>query len=336
MITWASPSYFLLLIPLVAILIWRYLQDRKKRPTVIFSRVGYMKKVGEPWRAKLRWVPNALKTLGLVLAIVALARPQRADTKIKRNAEGIDIMIVWDISDSMLIEDMPPDENRMESAKHTIERFIKGRVSDRIGLIVFAGESYTRVPLTLDYPLLLKSVSAVGTSHNMKMGTAIGVALANAVARLKDSTAKSRVIVFLTDGENNTGSIDPETAIEIAKGYGIRTYSIGLGKDGEAQLPVILEDAFGRQIKRYRPIHSDINEDLLRKMASETGGRYWRATDGLKLENVFQEINRLEKSKVEVNQYTKYAELFPPYLQWSMLIYFIGLFLAHSLLRRGP
>ena len=336
MITWASPWYFLFLLPLIAILVWRFFQDRKKRPTVIFSRVGYMKQIGEPWRAKFRWVPNALKTLGIILAIVALARPQKADTKIKRNAEGIDIMIVWDISDSMLIEDMPPDENRMESAKHTIERFIKGRVSDRLGLIVFAGESYTRVPLTLDYPLLLKSVAGVGTSHNMKMGTAIGVALANAVARLKDSTAKSRVIVFLTDGENNTGSIDPETAIDIAKGYGIRTYSIGIGKDGEAQLPVILEDAFGRQIKRYRPIHSDINEDLLRKMASETGGKYWRATDGMKLESVFQEINRLEKTKVEVNQFTKYAELFPPYLQWAMLIYFIGLFLAHSVLRRGP
>lgn len=336
MITWASPLYFLLFIPLIAVTVWRIFQDRKKRATVLFSRVGYLKNVKEPIRSRFHWLPAALKTLGLALAIVALARPQKADTKIKRNAEGIDIMIVWDISDSMLIEDMPPDENRMESAKHTIERFIKGRVSDRIGLIVFAGESYTRVPLTLDYPLLLKSAAAVGTSHNMKMGTAIGVALANAVARLKDSTARSRVIVFLTDGENNTGSIDPDTAIEIAKGYGIRTYSIGIGKDGEAQLPVILEDAFGRQIKRYRPIHSDINEDLLRKMASETGGQYWRATDGLKLENVFQEINRLEKSKVEVNQFTKYAELFPPYLFWSVIFYFIGLFLAHTLLRRGP
>ncbi len=220
-------------------------RDRRspaKRPAiVIFSQVGYIKQIHEPLRAKFRWLPAVLQAIGVAMAIFALARPQRADTKIKRSAEGIDIMIVWDISDSMLIEDMPPDENRMESAKHTIERFVKGRVSDRIGLIVFAGESYTRVPLTLDYPLLLKSADAVGTSHNMKMGTAIGVALANAVARLKDSTARSRVIIFLTDGENNTGSIDPETAIDIAKGYGIRTYSIGIGKDGEAQLPVILE-----------------------------------------------------------------------------------------------
>lgn len=336
MIVWASPGYFLLLIPLAIVLIWRFWHERKRRPTVLFSEVAYFKKIPQPLRSRFRWLPTILKTVAIIVAICALARPQRADTKIKRNAEGIDIMIVWDISDSMLIEDMPPDENRMDSAKQTIKRFIKGRVSDRIGLIVFAGESYTRVPLTLDYPLLLKSAEGVGTSHNMKMGTAIGVALANAAARLKDSTARSRVVIFLTDGENNTGAIDPETAIEITKGYGMRIYSIGIGKDGESQLPVIIEDAFGRQIKRYRPIHSDINEDLLRKMASETGGKYWRATDGSVLEGVFQEINRLEKTKVEVNQYTKYAELFPPILQWSVLLYFFALFLAHSLFRRAP
>jgi Ca-activated chloride channel homolog len=336
MIVWDSPAYFFLFFPLIAFVAWRFLQDRKKRPTITYSQVDYLKKIGEPLRVKLKWIPLALQVLGLSLAILALARPQRADTKIHRNAEGIDIMFIWDISDSMLIEDMPPDENRMESAKHTIERFIKGRTSDRMGLIVFAGESYTRVPLTLDYPLLLKSADGVGTAKNMKMGTAIGVGLSDGVARLKDSTARSRVIIFLTDGENNTGSIDPETAIDIAKGYGIRVYSIGIGKDGEAQLPQIIEDAFGRQIKRYRPIHSDINEDLLRKMASETGGKYWRATDGKVLEGVFQEINHLEKTKIEVNQYTKYAELFPPYLQWGMVFYFLGLFLAHSVFRRVP
>src|SRR5262249_32216463 len=153
----------------------------------------------------------------------AIARPQRADTKLKRDVEGIDIVIVQDISDSMLIEDMQP-ENRMVSTKKTIKEFIEGRASDRIGLIVFSGEAYTRVPLTLDYPLLLKSLAEVTTSRNIKMGTAIGVGLATGVARLKESTAKSRVIVLLTDGENNSGTIDPDTAIEIAKGYGIRVY----------------------------------------------------------------------------------------------------------------
>jgi Ca-activated chloride channel family protein len=336
MTVWASPWYFLLILPLLALLAWQFWDSKWKRPTFIFSQVTFMKKIAEPMRARFKWLPLIFKCLGILLAIVALARPQRADTKIKRNAEGIDIMICWDISDSMLIEDMPPDENRMESAKHTIERFIKARVSDRIGVVVFAGESYTRVPLTLDYALLLKNVAAVGTSHNMKMGTAIGVGLADSVTRLKDSTAKSRIVIFLTDGENNTGSIDPDTAIDIAKGYGIRVYSIGIGKDGEAQLPQIVEDAFGRQVKRYRPIHSDINEDLLRKMAADTGGKYWRATDGRVLEGIFQEINRLEKTKVEINQYTKYAELFPPYLQWAVLLYFLGVFLAHAVFRRGP
>lgn len=336
MTVWASPIYFLLLVPVLAYLAWYFLKLQKKRPTILFSQAEWLKKVKEPLRSKFKWLPLVIQSFALILAILALARPQRADTKIKRNAEGIDIMIVWDISDSMLIEDMPPDDNRMESAKHTIIRFIKGRVSDRIGLIVFAGESYTRVPLTLDYPLLIKSAEGVEPSKNMKMGTAIGVGLANAVARLKESTAKTRVIVFLTDGENNTGSIDPESAIDIAKGYGIRIYSIGIGKDGESQLPQVFEDAFGRKVKRYRPIHSSINEELLKKMASETGGQFWRATNGDILEGVFQEINRLEKSKVEVNQYTKYAELFPPYLQWAVILYFFAVLLNHSVFRRVP
>jgi Ca-activated chloride channel family protein len=269
------------------------------------------------------------------LAIVALARPQRADTKIKRNVEGIDIMIVFDISDSMLIEDMEP-ENRLESSKQTVANFVKNRVSDRIGLVVFAGESYTRVPMTLDYPLLLKSVAEIQPARNIKMGTAIGVALANGVARIKDSTAKSRVIILMTDGENNSGTIDPETALEIAKGYGIKIYSIGMGRDGDAQLPVIMEDAFGRKIKRYRPIHSAVNDELLGKMAQETGGKYWRATTGEALRGVFKEINSLEKTNIETSQFTRYAELFPPYLKWAVILYLIAAFLGATVLRRGP
>src|SRR5690606_20888956 len=221
-------------------------------------------------------VPFALKILALIFVVVALARPQEASTQIKKNVEGIDIVIALDISDSMLIEDMKP-VNRLEASKKTIAEFIKGRTSDRIGLVVFSGEAYTRVPLTLDYKLLLENLSEVKTTRNIKMGTAIGVALANAVGRLKESTAKSRIIIFMTDGENNSGTIDPETALDIAKGYGVKIYSIGIGRDGQAQLPVIMEDAFGRKIKRYRPMHSQINEDLLSRFATETGGKFWRA-----------------------------------------------------------
>lgn len=336
MSTWATPSAFLLFIPLALFLGWMLWRSRKKRPTLLFSGIKPFKSVPRPVRSRLWWFSAVLQALGIALAILALARPQRADTKVKRNVEGIDIMIAFDISDSMLIEDMSNGKNRLETAKGVIEKFIKGRVSDRIGLVVFSGESYTRVPLTLDYPLLLKSVAGVQTSQNIKMGTAIGVALANAVARLKDSTAKSRVVIFLTDGENNTGTIDPETALEIAKGYGIKIYSIGVGKDGEAKLPVIVEDAFGRQIKRYRPIHSSINEKLLSRFADETGGKFWRATNGKALQQVFNDIDHLEKTKIEVNQYTKYAELFPPYLRWAILIYVLALLAGYTILRRGP
>lgn len=335
MTIWASPWAFALLVPLSLLAGWMWYARRRRTATVQFSHLAGFLKVHRGYRAQLAWLPLAIKFVALVLAICALARPQRADTKIKRNVEGIDIMILFDISDSMLIEDMDP-ENRIESAKDTMAKFIKGRVSDRIGLIVFSGESYTRVPMTLDYPLLLKNLSEVETAHNIKMGTAIGVALANGVARIKDSTAKSRVIILMTDGENNTGTIDPETALAIAKGYGLKIYSIGVGRDGDSQLPVIVEDVFGRKVKRYRPIHSSVNEELLSKMATETGGKFWRATNGDALRSVFREINSLEKTNIETSQLTRYAELFPPYLKWAVILYLGAVFIGSTLLRKGP
>lgn len=335
MTVWASPAAFFILVPLIGLAYWLWYARRRRTPTVQFSHLSGFLKVNRGYRSYLSWLPTAVKLGALALAIVALARPQRADTKIKRNVEGIDIMIVFDISDSMLIEDMEP-ENRLVSAKQTMTNFIKGRVSDRIGLIVFAGESYTRVPMTLDYPLLLQNLSQVEPARNIKMGTAIGVALANGVARIKDSTAKSRVIILMTDGENNSGTIDPETALSIAKGYGIKIYSIGIGRDGDAQLPVMVEDFNGHKVKRYRPIHSAVNEQLLTKMANETGGRFWRATTGDALKEVFGAINSLEKTNIETSQFTRYAELFPPYLQWAVMLYLAAVFLSSTILRKGP
>jgi Ca-activated chloride channel family protein len=335
MTVWATPIAFLLLIPLAGVAGWMWYARRRRTATLQFSHLAGFLKVQRGVRSRLSWLPMVIKVLALVVAIFALARPQKADTKIKRNVEGIDIMIVFDISDSMLIEDMEP-ENRMESAKQTMTNFIKKRVSDRIGLIVFAGESYTRVPMTLDYPLLLSNLAEVEPARNIKMGTAIGVALANGVARVKDSTAKSRVIILMTDGENNSGTIDPETAIDIAKGYGIKVYSIGMGRDGDAQLPVVVEDVFGRKTKRYRPIHSTVNNELLQNMADSTGGKYWRATTGDALAAAFKEINSLEKSNIETSQFTRYAELFPPYLFWAVMLYIAAVVLGTTWLRKGP
>ena len=335
MTVWATPWAFFLLLPLAAVAAWIWVARRRRVAPLQFSHLSGFLKVHRGYRANLVWLPIVVKVVALILAIVALARPQKADTKIKRNVEGIDIMIVYDISDSMLIEDMDP-VNRMESAKSTMSKFIKGRVSDRIGLIVFAGESYTRVPMTLDYPLLLNNLAQVEPARNIKMGTAIGVALANGVARIKDSKAKTRVIILMTDGENNTGTIDPETALEIAKKHGIKVYSIGMGRDGDSQLPVMVDDVFGRKVKRYRPIHSTVNSVLLQKMADETGGKYWRAATGDSLREAFREIDRLEKSSIETSQFTRYAELFPPYLRWAVILYMVAVFLGTTVLRKGP
>jgi Ca-activated chloride channel family protein len=331
-IVWTSPLAFLLFIPLAAAVVWRFYK-RAQRPTLQFSSLGALRAAGSTVRAKLAWIPFALTVLGLALVIAALARPQKADTKVRKNVEGIDIMLVLDISDSMMIEDMKP--NRIEACKMIMRDFIKGRVSDRIGFIMFAGESFTRVPLTLDYRLLDENISKVEITRNIKMGTAIGMALADATARLKDSTAASRVIVFLTDGENNSGTIDPDTALQLAKGYGLKIYTIGAGVDGDAQMPVEVIDAFGRKTKTYQPIHSTVNDDLLGRMASETGGKYYRATNTEALRKVFGDINRLEKTKIDVNQYVKYSELYMTWLEFGVGLLIVSRLLAATIFRRG-
>jgi Ca-activated chloride channel family protein len=332
--SWYSPWALALLPAFLLLAVWAYRQSRKKTPSVQYSSLQLVKSLNRGWRTRLIWLPAAVLFVGIGLLIVALARPQRADTKVRKNVEGIDIMLVLDVSDSMLIEDMKP--NRLEASKAMLTEFVQRRSTDRLGLVVFSGESYTRVPLTLDYKVLLESIGAIKISRNIKMGTAIGVALANGTARLKDSTARSRVMVFLTDGENNSGTIDPETALEIAKGYGLRIYTIGAGRDGDAQLPVETQDAFGRKVKRYQPIHSKVNDELLGKMAAETGGKYYRATDNESLKKVFTDIDRLERTKIDVNQYTKYAELYQPWVLWGLWLTALSSILQFTILRRAP
>jgi Ca-activated chloride channel family protein len=334
---WRTPAAFFLLILLVAVMAFRWWMRRRQTPTLQMSSLAALKNLQPSLRSRLMVVPILLQLSGLALLIVALARPQQANTKMKRNVEGIDIVIALDISDSMLIEDMKP-LNRLEAAKDVIRQFVQGRSSDRIGLVIFAGESFTLVPPTLDYPMLISRIEEVTTAQEarIKDGTAIGVALANAAGRLKDSNAKSRVIIFLTDGENNSGTIDPETALEVAKGYGLKIYSIGIGKDGPTRIPIYQRDVFGQRVKTYQPFESSVNDDLLSRMASDTGGKYFRATKEDALAGVFRDIDRLEKTKVEVNKYTRYTEMFFPWLVAGLLVYLLGIGLGKTWLRRSP
>lgn len=335
--SFADPYFFVAFVFLALAVFWTLATIRKRRPSIQFSNIQLFASMAPSLRSRLQFLPALLKVIAISIMIFALARPQTSDSKIKRNVEGIDIVFTLDISDSMLIEDMPPAENRLESAKSIAKDFIEKRVSDRIGLVLFCGEAFTQVPPTLDYKILLTNLAQVKTGEGLlKMGTAIGVALANAVARLKDSTAKSRVIILLTDGENNSGTIDPETALEVAKGYGLRVYTIGVGVDGMSQLPIYYQDAFGNKRKRYQPMHSSVNDDLLGKIASETGGKYYRATNTQALKNVFDDISKLERTKIEVNKFTKFTELFQNYLRWAVLIYIIAVLLNRVVIRRGP
>lgn len=331
---WASPWAWYFFIPVFMGFIFFLLRQRENRGAMTFSSSLLLSQVSKGLRARLAFLPAIIKFLSLFCAVMALARPQLANSKVNKNVEGIDIMLALDVSDSMEIEDMQP-VNRITAAKSVVRKFIKGRGSDRIGLVIFAGESYTRCPLTLDYDVLLQSLDSV-TTDNIKQGTAIGVALANAVARLKESTAKSRVVILLTDGENNSGTIDPDTATEIAKGYGIKVYTIGIGVNGQAQLPVYTTDAFGNKVKRYQPIHSTVNQELLDHIASETGAKSYRAVDTDALREVFKTIDRLEKTKIQVNEYVKYTELFPGWLFWAVIFYVVQLLLSSTVLRRAP
>jgi Ca-activated chloride channel family protein len=331
-----SPWYFIFLVALLFLLYWIF-RNRSQRATLQVGALSTFKKVLPSVKAQLAHLPTLFKILAFLFIVIALARPQEANTKTKKNVEGIDIMVALDVSDSMLIEDMGAI-NRMETAKDTLKKFVEKRNSDRIGVVIFAGESFTLVPPTLDYPLLLQQVSRITTAANAKIkdGTAIGVALANAAGRLRDSKAKSKVVIFLTDGENNSGTIDPETGLEIAKGYGLKIYSIGLGKDGPTRIPVTVQDMFGNKVKTYQPFESRVNDELLQKFASDTGGRYFRATREDGLEGVFDEINRLETTQIDVNKFTRYTEKFMPYAWLAFWLYLMAWVLELTWLRRLP
>jgi Ca-activated chloride channel family protein len=334
---WGQPWAFLLLIPWVYLIYFILIKKNKQKASLKISSIQSFKKWGSRGRYAFFKMNQALLLFSVLFFILALARPQRADSKVKRSIEGLDIVIVMDISDSMLIEDMKPF-NRLESAKQTLTDFIKQRQSDRIGIVIFAGEAFTLVPPTLDYQLILDRVSEITTaaSAHIKDGTAIGVGVATGAARLKDSQAKSRVMIFMTDGENNSGTIDPETGLEVAKGYGIKIYTIGIGKSGPTRIPIYTKDLFGNKVKQYQPFESTVNDELLTQMATVTGGQYYRASKEDSLSGIFKDINSLERTKIEDNKYVRYEEFFIYFIMIGLVLFSISRLLSLSFLRVGP
>jgi len=274
-----------------------------------------------------------LRYLGVVLLFVALARPQMGYKVTESSVNGIDIMMVLDFSQSMNIEDLS-DRPRIDIAKETMEGFIKGRHNDRIGFVMFSGEPLTLVPPTLDYGLVLKSLreAKIGV---LRDGTAIGDALAVAVGRLRDSRAKSRVIVLLTDGDNNLGQIDPGTAGDLAVGYGIKVYTIAIGREGRVKLPIRTETPMG-VMTRYQWFDNALNPELLKKIADQTHGRFFRVTEGEALDGVFQEIDRLEKTEVKTNEKTQFVEWFEKPLKLAFILLVIEQLLSRFLWRVLP
>ena len=321
--------FLLLLVPLLALL-YAWLQ-RRGRSSLRYSDISLFARVRPAWTLRLRHLPFTLRLACLALLVLALARPQAGHTEEEVLTEGIDIVVALDNSGSMAAEDFKP-KNRLHVAKETVAAFVKGRQNDRIGLVSFAEKSYTRCPLTLDYGILQALLVDVQLAPRSEDGTAIGMGLATAVNRLKESRAKSRVIVLLTDGRNNRGAIDPETGAALAQALGMKIYTIGVGTKGQAPYPID-DPVFG---KRYVYLPADIDEDSLKSIAARTGGHYFRATDTRSLEDIFQRIDALEKSQMKVKKYTRFKELFPYFLIPAALFFLTEVALSESRLRRLP
>lgn len=324
----ANPKYFLILVLLVPMILWYIFREKRSHADLQFSSLKAFRGMKHAGRVWLRHVLFALKVLAIVFLVTALARPQSSNSWQTYTSEGIDIMLALDISGSMLARDFSPD--RLEAAKDVATKFILERPQDKIGLVVFAGESFTQCPLTTDQAVLVNLMRDVH-SGMIEDGTAIGLGLANAVNRLKDSPGKSKVVILLTDGVNNRGMIAPVTAAELAKTYGIRVYTIGVGTYGEAPYPV--QTPFGIQLQNV-PV--EIDEDVLKQIAATTGGQYFRATDNDKLKQIYQEIDQLEKSKIEVKHFSKKQEQYFWFALIGMLLLIAEGVLRYTVLRKIP
>ncbi|WP_298531795.1 VWA domain-containing protein [uncultured Algibacter sp.] len=322
-IEFVNKEFFWLLLVLPIALLWYVLKHQKQTAELkISSLKGF--KVTNSVLPKLRHVLFGLRLLALALLIMALARPQAVDVSTKtKTTRGIDIVMAIDVSASMLAKDLSP--NRLEALKKVAAEFIKGRPNDRIGLVEYAGESYTKTPITSDKGIVLRSLKGIKYNTIIEGGTAIGMGLATSVNRLKDSKATSKVIILLTDGVNNSGFIDPKIASELAVEYGIKTYTIGLGTNGMALTPVAILQNGNFQ---YARAQVEIDEELLKEIADATGGKYFRATNNKKLEEIYEEINKLEKTEIEEFKFYNYDE------KYRSLVILAGLLLLLELLLR--
>jgi Ca-activated chloride channel family protein len=333
MISLESPRLMAGAFVALAIALWLHRRaSRAGPPALSFSGLGDLVAV----RGRRRDVAGAmlftLKVAALVTLAIALGRPRLGHTVLEVLTPGVDIVVTLDLSGSMRAEDMGDGVNRIQAARKVVKDFITGRSQDRIGLVIFAVQAFTQCPLTLDYPLLLSLVDGLNIGTIKEDSTAIGMGIATALARLKESKAKSRIIILVTDGRNNAGALDPLTAADLAKGMGVRVYTVGIGGRGPAPYPID-DPRFGR---RYVTIPDDLNEDELEKIAQATGGIFRRATNPKALEGIFQEISRLEKSDIKAKTYTLYDELFSWLLWPAFVAVLLEIALATTVFRRIP
>jgi len=327
-ITFANPGFLYLLVLLPLLAAWYLVRQGKSMPTLQVSDFNAFEKTPRSIRHYLYHALFFFRLLAIGLLIVALARPQSTTKRQDVTIEGIDIVLGLDISGSMLAQDLKPD--RLEAAKNISYDFFSGRPNDRIGLVIFAGEAFTQCPLTTDHKILKELLDGIN-SGMIEDGTAIGDGLATAINRLKESQAVSKVLILLTDGVNNAGSIDPLSAAEIAKIYGIRIYTIGVGTHGYAPYPV--QTMFGT---RYQSIEVQIDEDLLKKVAKMTDGKYFRATDNTSLRDVYAEIDQLEKSKIDVTEFRKKHDEFLPLAIFALMLLALESLLRFTVLKTLP
>ncbi len=327
-ISFLNPGFLYLLFLLIPAIAWYVLKNKTNRAGMKISALEDLISVPHTYKHYLQHIIFGFRVLAVALLIIALARPQSVDKWEDISTEGIDIVMSLDISSSMLARDFKPD--RLEASKELATEFISGRSDDRMGLVVFSGESFTQCPLTTDHAVVINMMRDIQTGM-IEDGTAIGMGLATAINRLKDSKAKSKVIILMTDGVNNMGEIAPVTAAEIAQSFNIRVYTIGVGSRGMAPYPV--QTPYGRQ---YRNMKVEIDEEVLKDIAEITDGKYFRATDNNQLKQIYQEIDKLEKSKIDVKEFRKKSEEYLLFVIIAGVLLFIEVLVRNTLLRGLP